>query len=132
MLADRVEFLFESFHGFSSFAVKEHLSALHDTKWSIRVGTACSGIDVAVTALEMVCGHLALPMEHVFSCDIDPNVQKFIMTVHCPRYLFSDCTHLRRAVVYDLNSKMHVPLPEVVRVEVALLLRKSIVQFNIP
>ena len=52
------------------------------------VGTDCSGIETPLIALR----NLNVPLQHVFSCDNDPNVKKVILANFKPGVFFDDLT----------------------------------------
>ena len=118
VLSDRVTTIFNSLKGQPLFDLKNHLLDLHDNSIVLKVGTACSGSDILITALSIIFETFAAHVPgvtfiHEFSVEINPAVREFIQASHCPTYMFEDVCHLNRDIIYDLRSQRNVLTPSV-------------------
>jgi site-specific DNA-cytosine methylase len=74
----------------------------------LRVATMCSGTESPLLALELICGAImdqydvALNVEHVFSCEIEPFKQAYIERNFHPPILFRDVCELGETHAYVL------------------------------
>ena len=73
------------------------------------VGTACSGTDSPIFALEAMATALRLlgfsgtsPPTHVFSCECDPAKQKWIEGMCSPLHLFTNIGELGQEFAHDM------------------------------
>ena len=84
----------------------------------IGVGTACSGTDVAIRVVNMLSlmwqarYNLRLTFKHVFSAEIDPTAQAFILAHHKPALLFNDIQALHQGVAFDVMSGESRSVPQ--------------------
>jgi site-specific DNA-cytosine methylase len=82
---------------------------------SLRIGTDCSGIDAAVTALQSArAAGVPIMFTHVSACDIDEHARQWLMQVHKPSVLF--CNMLDRdwknhGQSYDCITQQLKPFP---------------------
>jgi hypothetical protein len=82
----------------------------------LRVATMCSGTESPLLALELICGAIldqydvALNVEHVFSCEIEPFKQAYIERNFHPPILFRDVCELGETHAYVLTLLLFVIL----------------------
>ena len=86
-------------------------------KWQL--GTICSGTDIVVLVLDYLSQlwlkkfGVALIIEHVFSCEIDPVKRQFIESCFKSRFMFCDALTLTEGPQLDCHSGLHVVAPQV-------------------
>ena len=85
---------------------------------AITIGTMCSGCDIAVWIAKLLSEHwysewgIAVPFDHIMSCDNDPHVQAHILqTSPGLSYLFADVRELGKTRAYNLVTKSTCVVP---------------------
>ena len=93
-----------------SLGLKESLAQLKHSNTTIRVATMCSGSESPLVAIRMIqdslinmgySAHDCLPIEHVFSAEIEPFKQAYIERNFKPQVVFRDVTELARVIGTD-------------------------------
>ena len=57
---------------------------------TVRVGTDCSGLDVIVAILKHIVKRIGVNVDHVFSCEKEPHLTRFISRAHAPKRIYTD------------------------------------------
>ena len=97
----------------------ENADYLHNK--TLRLGTTCSGLDIASIVLEQTIKEInarfgvSIRVQHIFSCESDPKRLKWIKNAfgHKLSYLFDNVEVFGRGQARCLLSDQMVPLPEV-------------------
>ena len=89
------------------------------TSRPLTVGTVCSGTDMPMYQLRrlhdawQILYELEVNFLHIFSCEIAPTAQSFILKHNSPHFLFRDIMELGHDVAYCVKTECMQPVPEV-------------------